>query len=83
LKIFELTLVTRTRRTIAHRKRLIEECNIVHYAMSCVEHVENDVEPATYTEAVASVDREKWISAMQEGMQSLDKKWHMGYCALA
>jgi hypothetical protein len=35
--------------------------------------VENDVEPATYTEAISSVDREKWISAMQEEMQSLEK----------
>jgi hypothetical protein len=41
--------------------------------MSCAEQVENDVEPATYTEAIASVDREKWISAMQEELQSLDK----------
>ncbi|KAK1661307.1 hypothetical protein QYE76_049466 [Lolium multiflorum] len=36
-------------------------------------HVEHDTEPATYTEAVASVDRMKWISAMEEEMQSLDK----------
>jgi hypothetical protein len=41
--------------------------------MSCAEHVENDAKPSTYTEAIASVDREKWISAMQEEMQSLDK----------
>jgi hypothetical protein len=49
----------RPRRNIAPRKRLIEECNIVHYAMSCAKHVENDVEPTTYNEAVASIDREK------------------------
>jgi hypothetical protein len=41
--------------------------------MSCAELLENDAEPTTYTEAIASVDREKWISAMQEEMQSLDK----------
>jgi hypothetical protein len=63
----------RPRRNIAPRKRLIKECNIVHYAMSCAEQVENDVEPATYTEAIASVDRKKWISSMQEEMQLLDK----------
>jgi hypothetical protein len=57
------------RRNIAPRKHLIEQCNIVHYAMTCAEQVENDVEPATYTEAIASVDREKRISAIQ----SLDK----------
>ncbi|KAK1686989.1 hypothetical protein QYE76_047837 [Lolium multiflorum] len=55
------------------RPRLIEECNLVHHALSCAEQVEHDTEPATYTEAVASVDRVKWISAMQEEMQSLDK----------
>jgi hypothetical protein len=48
------------RRNIAHRKRLIEEYNIIHSA----EHVENDSQLATYTKAIASVDRKKWISAM-------------------
>jgi hypothetical protein len=41
--------------------------------MSSAEQVENDAKPATYTEAIASVDREKWISAMQEEMQLLEK----------
>jgi hypothetical protein len=63
----------RSRRNISLRKYLIKECKIVHYAMSCAEQVETDAEPATYTKAIASVDREKWISAMQEEMQSLDK----------
>jgi hypothetical protein len=44
--------IAATRRTIAPRKRLIEECNIVHYAMSCAEQVENDAEPATYTKVI-------------------------------
>jgi hypothetical protein len=35
--------------------------------------VEHDAEPATYTEAIASVDKEKWLGAMQEEMQSLEK----------
>ena len=46
---------------------------MVHYAFSCAEQVENIHEPATYTEVVVSGDREKWISAMQEEMQSLEK----------
>jgi hypothetical protein len=69
------------RRNIAPRKSLIEECNIFHYAMSCAKQVENDAEPATYTEVVASVDREKWISATQEEMQTLEKKAHGMSCA--
>ncbi|CAD6252655.1 unnamed protein product [Miscanthus lutarioriparius] len=35
--------------------------------------VENIHEPATYTEVVVSGDCEKWISAIQEEMQSLEK----------
>ena len=35
--------------------------------------MEHHTEPATYAGAVASVDRMKWILAMQEEMQSLDK----------
>ncbi|KAK1693742.1 hypothetical protein QYE76_010439 [Lolium multiflorum] len=63
----------RPRRNKGPRPRLIEECNLVHHALSCSEQVEHDTKPATYTEAVASVDRVKWVSAMQEEMQSLDK----------
>ena len=48
--------------------RLIEECNLSYYALSCAEQVENCHEPATYTEAVCCVDRENWISAMYEEM---------------
>ena len=46
---------------------------MVYYAFSCAEQVENTLEPATYIEAVVSGDREKWISTMQEEMQSLEK----------
>ena len=53
--------------------RYIEECNMTYYALSCAEQVENTNEPATYSEAVDSGDSEKWISAMQEEMQSLEK----------
>jgi hypothetical protein len=42
--------------------------------------VENDAEPTTYTNAIAFVDRAiafvdryKWISAMQEEVQSIEK----------
>uniref|UniRef100_A0ACD5UZL7 Uncharacterized protein n=1 Tax=Avena sativa TaxID=4498 RepID=A0ACD5UZL7_AVESA len=63
----------RPRRNCGPRPCLIEECNLVHYPLSCAEQVENDSKPATYNEAIASVDREKWVSAMQEEMQSLEK----------
>jgi hypothetical protein len=63
----------RPKRNIAPPTRLIQECDIVDYALSCAEQVEHDIEPATYTEAIASVDKEKWVGAMQEEMQSLEK----------
>ena len=58
----------RPKRNIAPRTRLIEGCNIADYALSCAEQVEHDIEPATYTEATASVDKEKWLGVMQEEM---------------
>lgn len=54
------------------RPRLIEECDLVYYGLSCAEQVEHDSEPATYNEAVVSGDRVKWLSAIQEEMQSLE-----------
>ncbi|CAD6245913.1 unnamed protein product [Miscanthus lutarioriparius] len=63
----------RTKRNYGPRPHLTEECDMVHYAFSCAEQVENIHEPTTYTKAVVSGDREKWISTMQEEMQSLEK----------
>ena len=54
----------RLKRSCGPPNRLIEECNLIHYALSCAEQVEDASEPATYTEAIHSVDKEKWISAM-------------------
>jgi hypothetical protein len=46
-------------------RKLIEECNM-SFALSCAEEVDCSVEPFTYTEAIVSGDREKWVVAMQE-----------------
>jgi hypothetical protein len=59
--------------TVVPSKRLIEECNLSYYALSCAEQVENVHEPATYKEAIRCADSENWISAMHEEMQSLEK----------
>ena len=56
----------RSKRSCGPPNRLIEECNLTYYDLSCAEQVEDACEPATYSEAVDSVDKEKWISAMQE-----------------
>ena len=43
---------------------LIEDCNLICYALRCAEQMEEASEPATYTKAINSVGKEKWISAM-------------------
>ncbi|CAD6342364.1 unnamed protein product [Miscanthus lutarioriparius] len=63
----------KSKRIIAPHKRLIEECNLYYYALSCAEQVENVHEPTTYKEAIRCGDTENWISAMHEEMQSLEK----------
>ncbi|CAD6334611.1 unnamed protein product [Miscanthus lutarioriparius] len=63
----------RTKKNCGPRPRLIEECDMVHYAFSYAKQVENIHEPVTHTEAVVFGDHEKWISSMQEEMQSLEK----------
>ena len=63
----------KSKRSCGPPKRLIEECNLSYYALSCAEQVENCHELATYTEVVRCGDRENWISAMHEEMQSLEK----------
>lgn len=60
----------RAKRSCDPRSGLIEDCNLIHYALSCAEQVDNTHEPTTYIEAIVSGDREKWILAMQEEMQS-------------
>jgi len=63
----------KSKRICGPPNHLIEECNLTYYILSCAEQVEDASEPATYTEAIDSVDKDKWISAMQEEMQSLEK----------
>ena len=62
-----------SKRTCGPPNRLIEDCNLICYALCCAEQMKEASEPATYTKAINSVDKEKWISAMQEEMQSLEK----------
>jgi len=63
----------KSKRSCGPPKRLIEKCNLSYYDLSCAEQVENCHELATYTEVVRCGDRENWISAMHEEMQSLEK----------
>jgi hypothetical protein len=46
---------------------------MIYYALSCDERVDNNYEPTTYFEAISYIDHEKWIAAMQDEMQSLEK----------
>jgi hypothetical protein len=62
----------RTRRQIVQRIRLIEECNVA-FALSVAEEVDSAHEPLNYSEAILSSDSKKWMSAMHEEMESLEK----------
>ena len=42
----------RVRRGINKPGRLIEECNIVSFALSVAEEIEDNVEPSSYSEAI-------------------------------
>jgi hypothetical protein len=65
----ELPIAQRkSKRNCGPPKRLIEECNLTYYALSCAEQVQNSHEPATYVEAIDCGEKEKWISAMHEEM---------------
>ena len=55
----------RSKRSCGPPNCLIEECNLTYHALSCAEQVEDASEPAIYTKAIDSVDKEKWISSMQ------------------
>nr|GEY87203.1 retrotransposon protein, putative, Ty1-copia subclass [Tanacetum cinerariifolium] len=65
--------VDRPRRVIHPPKRLIEEVNIVAYALKVAEEIEGTTEPSTYTEAISSDECNKWITAMHEEMESFEK----------
>jgi hypothetical protein len=69
----QYVVVGRAKRDIRPPKRLIEERNFA-FALSCAEDVDYSTNPSIYNEkAMVSNDRDKWVFAMQEEMQSLDR----------
>ena len=63
----------RVKRSINKPDRLIEECNIVSFALSVAEEIEGNAEPSSYSEAIISGDSNKWMTAMHDEMESLEK----------
>jgi hypothetical protein len=56
----DFPIATRKYKRVCRRTRhLIEECNMIYYALSCAEQVDSSYEPATYSEAISCGDREK------------------------
>jgi hypothetical protein len=53
--------------------RLIDECNIVSFALSVAEDIEGNAAPSSYSEAIISGDSNKWTIAMHDEMESLEK----------
>ena len=71
----------RPRRNIAAPKRLVEECDIVHYAFSCVEQVENNHEPSTYTRPLFRVTARSGFLLCKKRCSLLIKMAHGILCA--
>ncbi|GKE54392.1 retrotransposon protein, putative, ty1-copia subclass, partial [Tanacetum coccineum] len=63
----------RARRTTKAPSRLIEEVNLITYALNIAEDIEGNMEPSTYSEAIISTECNKWLTAMHDEMESLDK----------
>jgi hypothetical protein len=62
----------RARRQIVRPQRLVKECNVA-FALAVAEEVDNVQKPLNYSETILSTDSEKWMGAMHEEMESLDK----------
>nr|ABA93547.1 retrotransposon protein, putative, Ty1-copia subclass [Oryza sativa Japonica Group] len=63
----------RPKRNTKPPQRYIEEANIVVYALSVAEEIEGNAEPSTYSKAVVSDDCNRWITAMHDEMESVEK----------
>ena len=63
----------RPRRQIKRPARYTDDENLTAYALSIAQEVNDDVEPASYTEAVSCADSSKWLVAMNEEIESLHK----------
>ncbi|GJT10612.1 retrotransposon protein, putative, ty1-copia subclass [Tanacetum coccineum] len=63
----------RPRRTTKAPSRLIEEVNLIAYALNVAKDIEGNMEPSTYSKAIISTKCNKWLTAMHNEMESLDK----------
>nr|CAH65740.1 OSIGBa0127D24.3 [Oryza sativa] len=63
----------RPKRNTKPPRKYIEEANIVTYALSVAEEIEGNTEPSTYSDAIVSDDCNRWITAMHDEMESLEK----------
>ncbi|KAG8496742.1 hypothetical protein CXB51_007919 [Gossypium anomalum] len=56
-----------------NQKQKYAEADLVAYALNVAEDIDGSQESSNYSEAVSCEDSEKWISAMQEEIESLHK----------
>jgi hypothetical protein len=63
----------RARRQIRKPARYTNDDNLVAYALSIAQEVNDGVEPVSYTEAVSCVESSQWLVAMNEEIESLHK----------
>lgn len=63
----------RPRREIRKPIRFDDESHFVAYALTVAQEINGDLEPRNYAEAISCGESEKWLSAMQEEVDSLHK----------
>ena len=63
----------RVRRQIRKSARYTDSDNLVAYALSIAQEVNDGVEPASYTKVVSCDESSQWVMAMNEEIESLHK----------
>ena len=65
--------VHRLKRQIMPTRRCIEECDYVAYTLTVASEVEGRDDSGSYKEAMVMIDASKWLGAMKQEIESLEK----------
>jgi hypothetical protein len=58
---------------------MIQEVNMAAYCLNVAKEIEGIVEPSSYSEAIVSSDKNKWMTTMHDEMESLENNgtWNL------
>ena len=65
--------VHQSKRQIKPTRRYIEECDYVTYVLTVASEVEGGDDSGSFKEAMSLIDASKWLGAMKQEMESLEK----------